>query len=574
MAKNTSLARILSVIIFAMVCIKISVGQTTFYVDPAFSGTRNGSASKPWQSLSDNVSPSPWSSINAALANGPVTVYFSACNTTCTANTVTATALAINRTDTGTNRLTLDGISQYNTSESSPAWVSNVTPAPCTGFRCAASQTWSTAPHFQIGVAGTGVDDPISSNATFDNCQGYITVQGFRVYRSNDQVMNLTYIHDLTVQYNEGSAVPGGSTGPGVYVGPANNGPCHTGAARPNGTDSGPDNVTVQYNYIHDTYEDNFYDGASTGDPPGYGGSEYTTLNLNCTTACSTGANHLIQYNTFESSADAGGTENEGIDIKDGHASLQIIGNTIRPTLAATTPNAIGPGINLESGGLISGNYIEAPMTVAIAAQIGWNNKVGRSSLTVENNIIVNVNTNAGHNSGIEVFSSSYSEATQLWQAVGIYDNTLHNVGNVAGYPCIVLDPAISPSAVAIVQNNIMANCDAGAAGFTASPGTLATHSNNLYYQATALNGASCSGSEPGVVCSNPQFVSTGTPYEDVNFALQAGSPAIGAGANLSSVFTTDYFGSTRTVPWDMGAIGGTSGGPPNPPTALVVTVD
>src|SRR5208283_1438503 len=457
MAKNTSLARILSVIIFAMVCIKISVGQTTFYVDPAFSGTRNGSASKPWQSLSDNVSPSPWSSINAALANGPVTVYFSACNTTCTANTVTATALAINRTDTGTNRLTLDGISQYNTSESSPAWVSNVTPAPCTGFRCAASQTWSTAPHFQIGVAGTGVDDPISSNATFDNCQGYITVQGFRVYRSNDQVMNLTYIHDLTVQYNE----------------------------------------------IHDTYEDNFYDGASTGDPPGYGGSEYTTLNLNCTTACSTGANHLIQYNTFESSADAGGTENEGIDIKDGHASLQIIGNTIRPTLAATTPNAIGPGINLESGCLISGNYIEAPMTVAIAAQIGWNNKVGRSSLTVENNIIVNVNTNAGHNSGIEVFSSSYSEATQLWQAVGIYDNTLHNVGNVAGYPCIVLDPAISPSAVAIVQNNIMANCDAGAAGFTASPGTLATHSNNLYYQATALNGASCSGSEPGVVCSN-----------------------------------------------------------------------
>ncbi len=571
MAKYTKLARTISVLFFSMVCVTVSIGQTSYYVDPNYNGgTRNGSSTNPWQSLSDG---SAMGTINTALASGPVTVYFNACNTTCTANVVTTTPVTINRTDTSTNLLTLDGISKYNTSETSPSWTTNVTPAPCTGFRCAVTSSWATAFKFQVGTAGSGVDDPISSTATYNSCQGYITVQGFRLYRGEDQIANLTYIHDLTVQYVEGSAVKGGSNGPGVYVGPSNYGPCHTGATRPGGSDSGPDNVTVQYNYIHDTYEDCFYDGASTPDPPGNGGSEYSSLGLSCGTACSTGANHVIQYNTLESCSDAGGTENVGINIKDGHSNLKVMGNTIRPTYAGFSASALGPGINLESGGLISSNYIEAPATVAIAPQLGWNNSVGRSTLSVENNIIVNVNSGVGHNSGIEVFGPN-SGANQIWQAIGIYNNSIYNAGNAAGYPCIALDSGITPSAVAVVQNNIMDNCNGGGAGFTASSGTLASHSYNLYFQATGMNGASCSGSETGVVCANPQFVSTSTPYVDVNFDLQANSPAVGAGADLSSLFTTDYFGRTRTVPWGMSAIaeGGTVG--PNPPTGLLATVD
>jgi hypothetical protein len=574
MLKKAILARMISVAIFATFCVQVSFSQTTYYVDPAFNGTRNGSASNPWQSLSDNATPTPWNAINAALAKGPVTVYLTACNTSCTANTVTTSPISITRTDTGANELTLDGISKYNTSESSPSWATNVIPAPCTGFRCAATAPFASAHKYQVGVIGTGISYPIQTNSSFSNCYGYITLQGMQIIRSEGQIINATYIHDLTLQYIDASSVNGGTLGPGVIAGPAQNGPCHTGPPRPNGTESGPDNVVVQYNYIHNTYEDCVYLGASTPDPPGYGGSEYSGLALNCASSCSTGANDVIQYNTLESCSAAGGTENVGINIKDGHSSLKVIGNTIRATLNVNNGQT-GPGINLESGGLITDNYIEAPATNGIAPSLGWNTATGRSYVTIENNIVVNANTNFGHNAGVMVFSPN-SGANQLWQAVSIYNNSFYNLGNQSGDPCIVIQSGSVPSALAIVKNNIMDDCNMGGAGFTADSGTLASHSNNLYYQSTALNGASCSGSEPGVVCSNPQYVSTNIPYSDSNFALQAGSPAASAALDLASIFNTDYFGNARSDPWDMGAIAlnTSGGGAPNPPTALVVTVN
>ena len=49
----------------------------------------------------------------------------------------------------------------------------------------------------------------------------------------------------------------------------------------------------------------------------------------------------------------------------------------------------------------------------------------------------------------------------------------------------------------------------------------------------------------------------------------------LGPGHDLSSLFATDYFGNTRTMPWDMSAteIEGTSARP-NPPTGLLATVN
>ncbi len=47
---------------------------------------------------------------------------------------------------------------------------------------------------------------------------------------------------------------------------------------------------------------------------------------------------------------------------------------------------------------------------------------------------------------------------------------------------------------------------------------------------------------------TSPLFVSS------TDLHLQAGSPLIGQGVNLSAVFTTDAAGAVRTVPWDMGA--------------------
>src|ERR1700734_111178 len=97
-----------------------ALAQSTFYVDPAFTGgSNNGSAAHPWTSLS-----SGWSTINTSLASGAVTVYFSA-----TQSQNVQISLA-SRTNTSTNVLTLDGASFKNTNETTPSWVTNATFAP------------------------------------------------------------------------------------------------------------------------------------------------------------------------------------------------------------------------------------------------------------------------------------------------------------------------------------------------------------------------------------------------------------------------------------------------------------
>jgi hypothetical protein len=68
---------------------------------------------------------------------------------------------------------------------------------------------------------------------------------------------------------------------------------------------------------------------------------------------------------------------------------------------------------------------------------------------------------------------------------------------------------------------------------------------------------------------TDPLFTSL-TPAS-FNLALQAGSPAINKGANLSAYFTTDYAGATRTGTWDIGAYeSGTGGGA----TGLTFTIE
>jgi hypothetical protein len=555
MGHNTNLARVILVFLLAIFGAKAVFSQTSFYVDPGFAGSpRNGSASAPWQSLNDG---NPWATINASLASGPVTVYFSAQSG---GQPVSSNAtITINRTDTGSNVLTLDGISKYNTNESSPNWAVSSSPVPCkpaagAGPNC----VWYKAPKFTI----TGTL-PITSNASSTNCYSNITVQGFKLNRTEGQIFNGAYISNLTIQYNEMLATPGGTYGPGLFVGPANNGPCQSG-----GTLKGVDNVTVQYNYVHDTYEDCIYDGASTPDPPGYPSAEYTSLGETCTTACPTGANHLIQYNIIESCSHSGGGENVGINVKDGHVNHKIIGNVLQPTKDGFSPNVIGPGINLESCGLVDGNYIEAPATSAIAPALGWNDSLGRSGCTIQNNIIVNVNSGTGRNAGIEVFAPD-AGANQLWQGMNLYNNTVYNAGMSSGDPCIAIDAGSTANGVVNVQNNIVDTCGSG--GISIGSGLANTHDYNDYVNA----GTTCPvNGEPHSQCANPQFVSTSTPYADVNFKLQSGSPVSASGNNLSSIFTDDYFGNTRTVPWDMGAsaMGNATG--PNPPTGLAAKVE
>jgi hypothetical protein len=68
----------------------------------------------------------------------------------------------------------------------------------------------------------------------------------------------------------------------------------------------------------------------------------------------------------------------------------------------------------------------------------------------------------------------------------------------------------------------------------------------------------------------SPLFVSEGSNYQ-----LTSSSPDINRGADLSSIFTTDLLGNTRTGTWDIGAYEYSSGTsdttPPAAPTGLNV---
>src|SRR5882724_10369176 len=119
---------------------------TLFYVDPSYTGaTRTGSPTKPWQSLSDGVSPSPWSAINTALNTDAVTVYFAARLAGSDADKTTGTQISLDRTNLSTNRLTLDGMSKYNTTSGTTNgnWVDYL-PAGTSRFRVTANYPMTT----------------------------------------------------------------------------------------------------------------------------------------------------------------------------------------------------------------------------------------------------------------------------------------------------------------------------------------------------------------------------------------------------------------------------------------------
>jgi|GEM_PF-2436460 len=108
-------------------CIAFSVAVEAgknFYVDPDWAGKRSGTQAYPFAVLNK----SEWQKINAALASGDVTIYFSALKADGVTQQSKAWFVQCRRTDYGPYRLTLDGYSFYNSSERSANWLPNPEP--------------------------------------------------------------------------------------------------------------------------------------------------------------------------------------------------------------------------------------------------------------------------------------------------------------------------------------------------------------------------------------------------------------------------------------------------------------
>lgn len=154
---------------------------------------------------------------------------------------------------------------------------------------------------------------------------------------------------------------------------------------------------------------------------------------------------------------------------------------------------------------------------------------------------------------------------------VEAYDNVVYHVGTgpdpydgSSNYSCLLANSSGSPSATVKLYNNSFYDC--GSRG-TSDAGAIAAYTpvqatNNIFsllsgevYVNPSAGSAALSGSNniwfgsqdvPSTTSSNktsdPLFVSAST----ANFALQAGSPAIGGGVNIG--LTTDFAGHTRPV--------------------------
>lgn len=85
-------------------------------------------------------------------------------------------------------------------------------------------------------------------------------------------------------------------------------------------------------------------------------------------------------------------------------------------------------------------------------------------------------------------------------------------------------------------------------------------------------------GNANGLNGIDPLLTNPINPTTAADVRLLVGSPAIGAGANLSATgFTTDYYGNERGATWDIGAIEYNAGDTPTdttPPTVITKVID
>lgn len=157
------------------------------------------------------------------------------------------------------------------------------------------------------------------------------------------------------------------------------------------------------------------------------------------------------------------------------------------------------------------------------------------------------------------------------------YNNIFYRNGwrlNGDHYPALLIGGWGGAAGNDVVYNNTFWNNTRECISVGIAEGSGATNNtvrNNICWQ-NGSNDVYVKSTGTGNVTSNhtktdPLFVNTGIG----NFQLRAGSPAIDAGMDLSSTFTIDFAGNTRTAPWETGAY--MFGGAPIEPILLAFTV-
>jgi hypothetical protein len=484
--------------------------QTAFYVDPTFTGVGNGSAQAPWTTLGTSFPNAQWTAINNALAIGPVIVYFS----TRQAGSDTAEEITqevnIWRTDTSTNRLTLDGMSKYNTNDTNPSWVDY------TGSNKMRIRIISGS--ISIGVQSTNYQYPMH----------YTTIRGFETtggsgrvtFAGNYSVLEYMWVHDITI------------TGATVQF---------QAAVRDYPT------CTALFGNLYDITLRNNLIERGEGEGIYIAGTYTRQADGGCLSWGNTHSDILIESNTIRDPGYNGG-EGDSIDLKAGLLNVTVRNNTLERgptgTLGITSLGVFAPG---------PGNYLIEQNRIFSRNGTGirLNKQIGT---VVRNNVISN---NIGGS-----LTTSGDDNTTYWLNINVqfYNNTLY--GNGSGVVLYYNDSVAGP----IIKNNIIfGNSGYQIQGNSTSP--TVTEDYNIY-SSPGISQVS-NGARSLLLTDTSGLV---VDAVNGNFHLLSTSPAIDIGTDLSAKgFATDFDGVQRPqgAAWDIGAYEFGAFVTPKPPTNL-----
>lgn len=490
--------------------------MTYFYVDPDANSSNIGTSSNPWTSAPK------WSILNTALKSDDVTVYYSARAASSDVDQINTSGMTFNRDEKNNhhpsgvlNRLTFDGMTMYNTNDSSPSWT-----------------TYSGSARHKISA-----NNPADFGGSV-NFVHYITIRGFKFESLENQAFNWFGGDHVIIEYNEMYMKPGEpiNTGPGFHLQYASDEganastsctPSMTGGIHQN---CGVVDFTLQYNTIHDTEGEGVYIGGWS-DTDLFGSPPYSHDGVN------------IIGNTIYNAGIRGG-QGDSLDIKPGIKDLVVRGNTIYND----DPNqpGTGDGIVTMSTGLFENNFVYNINDRCLGFGVFWaQNEAAkmRSGGIVRNNILVNCGAvGGGRNYGIEVASNG-TFGTDFFSNMQIYNNTIYKTGSVG----ISIE---NKSQNISVMNNIVSKTS-GIADSGIS--TILTHN---------------------YVGDSPGFIAIPTPpYSPFLFKISPASiNTFNTGIQpTSSTISQDFFGTMRPQDglWDIGA--DEYGAPPNAPSGLTI---
>ncbi len=476
------------------VAVNPASSQRAFYVDPDYTGEGDGSELRPWRALVSSADGPQWSAVNQALAHGPVIVYFSAREAAVDASEETTDEVNVLRTDRTTNRLTLDGMSKYNTNDERPSWADYAGPRKLRIRILRGS--------LSIGCHGTEPQYPMH----------YVTMRGFEVTGSSGRVtfggdhtvVEHMYIHDIT------------AIGANLQF---------HGSVESDGTETFGrlTNIAIRNNVIErgegeGIYISGNYRTKAYGGWPEYGNS-HTDI--------------LIEHNTIREAGLNGG-EGDGIDVKTGVHGVTIRGNVIEhlhpmPGIAGIICEGVFG--DARSDCLIEGNRICGAGTgIGFGAQNG---------ITVRNNVV----SNCAHG-GV----SAWGEPELLNRDVRIYNNTIYANGRGIG---------IGGCRGVLVENNLVFDNDRlrsdGGYQLTSYDSSDIASDYNLFSAPGPEPG--WPEGPHSIIVTDISRLAADLPMRDLRLA--ASSPAIDGGKDLSALglrWDCDAVPRPQGAAWDIGA--------------------